>query len=110
MILDLLSVAVGAGGTGVAVLTGLAIRRRPPRPTVLCSCGHNPGSHALPSGQCQAEQKRPSEWDYLGSPVGYEWVRCPCSANDGPEPMSVITDRIHRQLPAGAGQEMSHPS
>lgn len=100
--IDLVSLCAGSATT-VGVLTGALLRRRTPAASrAVCSCGHGAGSHDPDTGNCRAEIKRPSEWDVLGSPCFYEWVRCPCLTNDGPEPLAVIEARLARHLPAAA--------
>ena len=68
--------------------TGRAVERRTSTrsPALRCSCGHGYGAHEA-GRQCNTQIKRPAQWDRYGSAQGFEWVRCPCSEYDGPEPL-----------------------
>lgn len=93
--MDPITLLIGGGLVVAGWAAGRIGRRRAPKapkaPKFECSCGHGYGSHR-DGKACQADQQRAAKWSKDGFETGYEWVRCPCLAYDGPEPMPRIAD------------------
>mgnify|MGYP001597112431 CR=1 FL=1 len=96
--IDVLAMAVGGGLFAGGFLTGLATRALPARrtgpnpPALACSCTHPHSVHDHPGATCGGQTRREHYWP-AGSRNGWEWVPCPCTGYDGPEPMSVLAPR-----------------
>jgi hypothetical protein len=101
VIVDLLSLTLGAAVTGGGVLVGVGARamsaRRPAAPlppaaALVCSCTHPHSVHDAAAGRCCGLMKL-ERWSPNGVRRGFEWRACPCRGYDGPQPIALFTDR-----------------
>lgn len=92
VVIDPISMAVGAALVGVGVLVGRKNRKRgvpPPQPK--CSCGHGLAEHNPKTKACHAQVRRESGWR-KGDGAANEWIWVPCTCQQyvGPEHISSI--------------------
>jgi len=94
MVMDPISIAVGAAVLATGWVTGRLGRRRPEmaeiRPVGECGCGHSLALHDTETTRCTAEIRRVRQ-DAHGNRNGHEWVPCSCQRYVGEYPVDITT-------------------
>lgn len=88
--IDLFSLAIGAGLAGLGWFSSEQARRREVRKRKIphCSCEHPLSDHDPQTKACHGQVQRANKWDADKRPKGWVWLPCTCRQYVGPEPLT----------------------